>query len=1144
MMHEAERPVHLEFSRSASSKDTAHTSCNARPNPTKPVKAKHEKRLHERNVRKLQEIEQATHEHKLKQHLEQKQAQPSFLKCVQQCIQSPAVPATDGDVTPPPHQPSMTDLTDKIFGFLPEPHEISRPTPDAYWFKPRTGWPRRDRSVKYRCGGARGDPPPSLMPAPLMPLLPPPEDELGILRVELLETDDLPALDGVFDENDVYAVLIFEGTMARTNTMPNVRSPAWSSDMARAFEFPIYSPMSDLHVALFDCDEYDAVNIVDKAVSGLVDKIQGLSTDVFDNMNQVTGGTDRTHSLSCSAIGDLHRQSMATAPLNEDDPVGRVVLQTRGLLPGVVYDAWFELRVSSARDDAGQFGALRLRYSVEWHSEARRMYAYLGAPPEFVLPIPRNLESIAKFTLHGSVDTAFDIKLLKQHGYELKDAIKDGMNSIISVVFALIFYTSPLVSLVACVLWQLMLLYPARVLPLIAPLSLLGLLRQTHHDAHRKSTDIDEFPTFGQLLLGTLRDLLLPSTLATWMRPRRRACAPPVPVDGTCWIVDTSITAERPVGHVAIESEPLGALLLKTLETALSDSFPPKTLETALSDSLPPTALRSSVCPPRRSSSLSSLHDVAASSAASPRGLHLPLGEQHAAFRCGCMLLKEVHPPTSTSLSSMHPPTSTSLSSMHPPTSLTNLFTPTSTSLRTSLTNLFNGGGGERALAVPIGDGDLVEISSISSSSRSCPRRDLVKMGDLVEIQLPMKQLRELGVRHLLRRNGCVSATRMSEWQGKLIPQTLHFVPTLGPQGAGSHRVARRAAGAPYPPLVRQDEILKQRLEAVQAEAKRQETEAKQRAEFESLVDPQTNAMAALAQSFASGAADFVGSAASGMGAVLHTAVDTLGTAGKEVLLDGNVIGGTSSLVTNVGKTAVTAVTGAAHGGLGVVREALRTSGRAVDSTAHFDLNTILEPIFGWIQASLAAKLVPLRAARGLLTWADPVLTTWLVLLLLALTAVLPLLPWLFLMRLTGLLLLGPHMVLVGQYLNIHEPPPADSFTNWARATDVHQRQQIVNIEKERRALEKHIEIAAETKRKSKLPFASVMQERRAAGQKLLRALTHHGSIVENLPMISTVEVEPSLICHRVLAMSPDKRRTWRSTSLQPPALYDEKVLM
>ena len=1074
MMHEAERPVHLEFSRSASSKDTAHTSCNARPNPTKPVKAKHEKRLHERNVRKLQEIEQATHEHKLKQHLEQKQAQPSFLKCVQQCIQSPAIPATDGDVTPPPHQPSMTDLTDKIFGFLPEPHEISRPTPDAYWFKPRTGWPRRDRSVKYRCGGARGDPPPSLMPAPLMPLLPPPEDELGILRVELLETDDLPALDGVFDENDVYAVLIFEGTMARTNTMPNVRSPAWSSDMARAFEFPIYSPMSDLHVALFDCDEYDAVNIVDKAVSGLVDKIQGLSTDVFDNMNQVTGGTDRTHSLSCSAIGDLHRQSMATAPLNEDDPVGRVVLQTRGLLPGVVYDAWFELRVSSARDDAGQFGALRLRYSVEWHSEARRMYAYLGAPPEFVLPIPRNLESIAKFTLHGSVDTAFDIKLLKQHGYELKDAIKDGMNSIISVVFALIFYTSPLVSLVACVLWQLMLLYPARVLPLIAPLSLLGLLRQTHHDAHRKSTDIDEFPTFGQLLLGTLRDLLLPSTLATWMRPRRRACAPPVPVDGTCWIVDTSITAERPVGHVAIESEPLGALLLKTLETALSDAFPP----------------------------------------------------------------------TSTSLSSMHPPTSTSLSSMHPPTSLTNLFTPTSTSLRTSLTNLFNGGGGERALAVPIGDGDLVEISSISSSSRSCPRRDLVKMGDLVEIQLPMKQLRELGVRHLLRRNGCVSATRMSEWQGKLIPQTFHFVPTLGPREAGSHRVARRAAGAPYPPLVRQDEILKQRLEAVQAEAKRQETEAKQRAEFESLVDPQTNAMAALAQSFASGAADFVGSAASGMGAVLHTAVDTLGTAGKEVLLDGNVIGGTSSLVTNVGKTAVTAVTGAAHGGLGVVREALRTSGRAVDSTAHFDLNTILEPIFGWIQASLAAKLVPLRAARGLLTWADPVLTTWLVLLLLALTAVLPLLPWLFLMRLTGLLLLGPHMVLVGQYLKIHEPPPADSFTNWARATDVHQRQQIVNIEKERRALEKHIEIAAETKRKSKLPFASVMQERRAAGQKLLRALTHHGSIVENLPMISTVEVEPSLICHRVLAMSPDKQRTWRSTSLQPPAFYDEKVLM
>ncbi len=249
-----------------------------------------------------------------------------------------------------------------------------------------------------------------------MPLLPPESEELGTLRVELLETDGLPDMDGLFDANDVYALLIFEGTIARTNTMPNVRSPAWSSDMARAFQLPIFSPASELHVALFDSDEGDAVNVLDSAVTGLVDGIQGLSTAVFDNVNRTAGGKDTTSHLDESAIGILHKQATVAA-LVEDDPIGRVVLQTRGLLPGVVYDGWFELRRSSARDDAGRFGALRLRYSVEWHSEWRRMLAYLGPPPEFLLPIPTRWRAMAEFTLHGSADKDFDVRC--QHGCRL-----------------------------------------------------------------------------------------------------------------------------------------------------------------------------------------------------------------------------------------------------------------------------------------------------------------------------------------------------------------------------------------------------------------------------------------------------------------------------------------------------------------------------------------------------------------------------------------------------------------------------------------------------------------------------------------------------------------------------------------------------
>ena len=46
-----------------------------------------------------------------------------------------------------------------------------------------------------------------------------------------------------------------------------------------------------------------------------------------------------------------------------DDPIGRVVIEPRRLVPGTTYDSWFELRRSAALDDAGQFGAVRLRHS-------------------------------------------------------------------------------------------------------------------------------------------------------------------------------------------------------------------------------------------------------------------------------------------------------------------------------------------------------------------------------------------------------------------------------------------------------------------------------------------------------------------------------------------------------------------------------------------------------------------------------------------------------------------------------------------------------------------------------------------------------------------------------------------------------------
>ena len=50
----------------------------------------------------------------------------------------------------------------------------------------------------------------------------PEEHQIGELRLELLETDALPSMDAMLDENDVYAIVIFEDSLAKTETIGNV----------------------------------------------------------------------------------------------------------------------------------------------------------------------------------------------------------------------------------------------------------------------------------------------------------------------------------------------------------------------------------------------------------------------------------------------------------------------------------------------------------------------------------------------------------------------------------------------------------------------------------------------------------------------------------------------------------------------------------------------------------------------------------------------------------------------------------------------------------------------------------------------------------------------------------------------------------
>ena len=225
---------------------------------------------------------------------------------------------------------------------------VEASTEDGWWFTPRTGWPK---SVDYAGGRPTDLMPTAEMAEPGFYL--PDSEALGELRVELLECDGLPTMDlGAWDENDIYALLVFEGTVARTRTITDVDNPRWHHECPRGFRLPVHSATSALHLAFFDSDEDAALN---KLTGGLTRGLSGLKEGV-DGISPGRGaaGTSRCSKVHSGDDGD-------DGNLMQDDPIGRLVIEPRQLVPGTTYDSWFELRRSAALDDAGQFGAVRLR---------------------------------------------------------------------------------------------------------------------------------------------------------------------------------------------------------------------------------------------------------------------------------------------------------------------------------------------------------------------------------------------------------------------------------------------------------------------------------------------------------------------------------------------------------------------------------------------------------------------------------------------------------------------------------------------------------------------------------------------------------------------------------------------------------------
>ena len=230
----------------------------------------------------------------------------------------------------------------------PTDAEVQAATPEGMWFTPREGW--KSRSL--------GTTPHYMMPTAvdMDALFPADADVIGELRVEILEAAGLPNKDAVMgvsagNMTDSYALLVFEGCAARTSVIFDSLNPRWAAtdpESYRAFTFPVTRPYSVLYVSLFDFD-----------------------------------GTKKQ---ALRKSGDTSLLGAKRSGLDPDDPIGRVGIQLGRLVASTQYDLWLDLGYGAIEKPNGKLGRVRVRLSVTFPSERKRMVGYLKASATPIIP--------------------------------------------------------------------------------------------------------------------------------------------------------------------------------------------------------------------------------------------------------------------------------------------------------------------------------------------------------------------------------------------------------------------------------------------------------------------------------------------------------------------------------------------------------------------------------------------------------------------------------------------------------------------------------------------------------------------------------------------------------------------------------------
>ena len=183
------------------------------------------------------------------------------------------------------------------------------------------------------------------------------DKEVGTLQVEVLQCIGLPRLDR---GSDTDAVVYFVcGSYAFSSDIINNRlNPMWLRKTRRACIFPLFHGYARLYVGVFD-DERSV----------------------------------------------------------KDDFAGRVVIDLARLRPRSTYDVTLPLRLSTHVYSRRRRGAIRLRLTLNWHSERDALLSYI--PKSLKIPLPQHSKPNFETTVMCSDQKAFRNIAITVHGAHL-----------------------------------------------------------------------------------------------------------------------------------------------------------------------------------------------------------------------------------------------------------------------------------------------------------------------------------------------------------------------------------------------------------------------------------------------------------------------------------------------------------------------------------------------------------------------------------------------------------------------------------------------------------------------------------------------------------------------------------------------------